>query len=67
MTTPEFLKQTFHWRNVFKYNNDDNDTIATDPAFSNDTLEILHFVPGQSYIRVLCYYNLQSSIASNEI
>ena len=49
VTTPEVLRRTFRWRNVFKYDNDDNDTIATDPAFSNVTTETLRFAPGQSY------------------
>ena len=49
VTTPEVLRRTLRWRKVFKYDNDNNDTIATDPAFSNVTTETLHFAPGQSY------------------
>ena len=49
VTTPDVLSQTFRWSNVFKYDNDNNDTIATDPAFTNVTMETLRFAPGQSY------------------
>ena len=49
VTTPEVLRRTLRWKNIFKYDNDDNDTIATDPAFSNVTMETLRFAPGQLY------------------
>ena len=49
VTTSEVLSQTFRWSNIFKYANDDNDTIATDPAFSDVSMDTLSFAPGQSY------------------
>ena len=49
MTTPDVLKQTFHWSNIFKYANNDNDTIATDPNFTNVAQEVLNITPGHLY------------------
>ena len=46
---PETLHQTFRWNNTFTYANDDDDAIATDPAFTEVTTDTLSFAPGQSY------------------
>ena len=48
VTTHDVLSQTFRWSNIFKYANDDNDTIATDPTFTSDTMETetLNIIPG---------------------
>ena len=47
--TPEAAQQTFHWNNTFNYTNDDDDAIATDPAFISVTTDALSFAPGQLY------------------
>jgi len=49
VTSPEVLKKTFRWNNAFTYNDDNNDTIATDPAIANITMESLEIAPGQLY------------------
>ncbi|XP_065890679.1 uncharacterized protein [Dysidea avara] len=49
VTTPEVLSQTFRWNNSFFYNNDHNDTIATDPANTDLTSNTLSFAPGASH------------------
>ena len=49
VTTHDVLSQTFRWSNIFKYANEDSNTIATDPASSNAAMKTLSFVPGQSY------------------
>ena len=51
VTSHDVLSQTFRWSNIFKYANDDNDTIATDPAFTSDTMETetLNIIPGHLY------------------
>ena len=49
VTTPEVLKRTFRWKKIFKYDNDDSNTIATDPAFNDFAVEMLQFAPGQAY------------------
>ncbi|XP_065890677.1 uncharacterized protein [Dysidea avara] len=47
--TPEVINETFRWNNVFTYSNDDEDTIATDPANANLITNTLSFSPGQLY------------------
>ena len=47
--TPDILSQTFRWSNVFKYANYNNNTIATDPAFTNVTMETVNIIPGHLY------------------
>ena len=49
VTLPEALNQTFHWNGTFTYTNDDDDTIATDPAFTEVTMDTVSFAPGQLY------------------
>ena len=49
VTLPEALHQTFRWNGTFTYVNDNDDVIATDPAFTNVTRDTLSFAPGQLY------------------
>ena len=51
VTSQDVLSKTFRWSNIFKYANDDNDTIATDPAFTSVTMETetLNIIPGHLY------------------
>ena len=46
VTTPEVLRKTFRWNNVFTYNKFDNNTIATDPRYVNVSLSTLSLAPG---------------------
>ena len=47
--TPEAVSQTFRWKNTFTYTNDDDNAIATDPAFTEVTTDTRSFAPGQLY------------------
>ena len=54
VTSHDVLSQTFRWSNIFKYANDDNDTIATDSSnvtidSTDVAMEVLNFAPGQLY------------------
>ena len=50
VTEPETLHQTFRWNGTFTYSNDnDDDAIATDPAFTEVSTDTLSFAPGQLY------------------
>ena len=49
ITLPETLHQTFRWNGTFTYTNDDDDAIATDPAFADVTTDTHSFAPGQLY------------------
>ena len=43
------LNETFRWNGTFTYTNDDDDAIATDPAFAEVTTDTHSFAPGQLY------------------
>lgn len=47
--TPEAIHQTFRWNNTFTYANDDDNVIATDPAYTKLSNSTLSFAPGQLY------------------
>ena len=49
LITPEAVSQTFRWKNTFTYTNDDDNAIATDPAFTEVTTDTRSFAPGQLY------------------
>ena len=49
IASPEVMKETFHWNNTFTYTVDDNNTIATDPADVDISIEELKVAPGQLY------------------
>ena len=49
LITPEAVRQTFRWKNTFTYTNDDDNAIATDPAFTEVTTDTRSFAPGQLY------------------
>ena len=43
------LNETFRWNGTFTYTNDNDDAIATDPAFAEVTMDTRSFAPGQLY------------------
>ena len=49
IASPEVMKETFQWNNTFTYTVDDNNTIATDPAYVDISIEELKVAPGQLY------------------
>jgi len=53
VVTPEVINETFHWSNVSTYANNNEDTIATDPAIMLILLQMIHSVLLQDNCTIL--------------